>query len=448
VVDYYLHGGREHILEAFKDLASILRTDSSLPDPSTADAGTSALLTPAELQDHLFKLQQVLDTDPHFRYGTSLDPTRPEILEQDDLVAATQVTQPDGQTLTVRIYKRFDEALRERPIPLKVNFLASHATFDQQAFEMWHKYGMPLVAPAEVDVDLPGGLGEMVSGGVTQVTLGAPGQTYEARLRIRRPDGTTGDELLFSLAASTGPDGTGVWETGTDATGLLTFESLTDLETHQGTWGFKRDSIVGKEIVVALPIIEFLQDMCAPNVVEVAQRYGPFGKYRDIPEPLPIFPESVMDFLRALAAIQAATATPILIPDLTTITVGAAHAVAEASALVSGQKVVATWDSMAMAGDASLEEAGPEQDIDFASEYQLLVTEELVVTVGEQKLVLGSVAQFALSARYEVDGGNVVARPYRNDTVQKEFSPLPDAAGALDRRVRGRVIGPIQDLAD
>jgi hypothetical protein len=64
VVDYYLHGGRERILEAFKDLGSILLTDSALPDPSTTDAGTAALLTSAEMQDHLFRLQKVLDTDP------------------------------------------------------------------------------------------------------------------------------------------------------------------------------------------------------------------------------------------------------------------------------------------------------------------------------------------------------------------------------------------------
>ena len=229
VVDYYLRGGQERILKAFADLSSIYLTDSSLPDPSTADAGTAALLTPAEMQSHLFKLQEVLDTDPHFRYGISLDPTPPEITVEPDLVAATQVTQPDGRTITVRIKTRFAEALRERPIPMTVTFLATDATFDQQAFEMWRKYGMPLVAaPAEVEVDLPGGLGAQVSGGISQVTaLGAPGLSYDVRFRIRQPDGqSAGDGLLFSLNASTGPDGTGVWETGSDTTGLLSFEAI------------------------------------------------------------------------------------------------------------------------------------------------------------------------------------------------------------------------------
>jgi predicted RNase H-like HicB family nuclease len=448
VVDYYLHGGQQHIIDAFKDLASVLATDKSLPDPSTADSGTAALVTPAQLQDHLFKVQKVLDTDPHFKYGISLDPAPPAILDEDSLVAASQVTQPDGRSVTVRIYQRFDEALRERPIPINVTFLASHGTFDQDAFDMWRKYGMPLIAaPAEVETSLPGGLGEMMSGGITQVTIGTVGHTYEARFRIRRPDGNTGPELLFTLTASTGHEGTGIWETGTETTGLLTFESLTDLETKQGSWGFKQDSIVGKEVVKALPTIEFRQDLCTPNVLQVAQQYGPFKDYHDIPEALPVFPESVMDFLRALAAIQTATATPIVIPDLTTITAGIARAVAEAAALVSGQTLVGTWDRMAMARDTSLDKAGPEQNIDFASEYQLLVYEQLVVNVGEQKLALGTVAKLAFSARYEVEDGEVVvARPYRNDTLQTWYSPIPDAAGSLDRRVLGRVIGHIDDF--
>ena len=183
VVDYYLHGGQQHIVDAFKDLASVLATDDSLPDPSSAGPGTAALVTPADLQGHIFKVQKVLDTDPHFRYGISLDPAPPEILDEQDLVAASQVTQPDGRSVTVRIYQRFDEALRERPIPINVTFLASHATFDQDAFDLWRKYGKPLVAaPAEVDASLPGGLGEMMSGGIAQVTIGTVGQTLRGAL--------------------------------------------------------------------------------------------------------------------------------------------------------------------------------------------------------------------------------------------------------------------------
>jgi hypothetical protein len=48
---------------------------------------------------------------------------------------------------------------------------------------------------------------------------------------------------------------------------------------------------------------------------------------------------------------------------------------------------------------------------------------------------------FALTARYEVEDGVLVAR--LDDTLQKTFSPNPDAAGGLDRRVFGGVVGPV-----
>lgn len=447
VVDYYVHGGQAHIMEAFRDLASILRTDDSLADPAAADAAGVALVTPADLQDHLFKVQRVLDTDPHFRYGISLDSQPPEILTEDDLVAASQVIQPDGRTITVRIYQRFDEALRERPIPLKVTFLTSDATFDREAFDMWRKYGMPLIAaPAEVETDLPGGLGDDMSGGVTQVTsLGAAGHTYQVRFRFRTADGTTSPELLFSLTASTGPAGTGIWEKGTDTTGFLTFETLTDLETHQGSWSFQQDSIVGREVVKALPAVEFRQFLCTPNVLQVAQQYGPFADYRTVPQEMPVFPEPVMEYLRALATIQSATTTPILIPDLTTITPERAYEVVQAATLVSGQMVVTSWERFAMAADTSIPQAGPEENVNFENEYEVLVFEKLFVNVGEQRLLLGTVGKMALSVRYSVEDDTVVARPYRNDTMQMWFSPNPNAAGPHERRVLGRAIGRIDD---
>jgi hypothetical protein len=49
---------------------------------------------------------------------------------------------------------------------------------------------------------------------------------------------------------------------------------------------------------------------------------------------------------------------------------------------------------------------------------------------------------FALSARY-VEDGVLVACRHRNDTLQKTFSLYPDTTGPLDRRVLGRVVGPV-----
>lgn len=94
------------------------------------------------------------------------------------------------------------------------------------------------------------------------------------------------------------------------------------------------------------------------------------------------------------------------------------------------------------------DEAGPEHEIQFTSEYQLLVMRKPIVDVADQKLLLGTVAQYALSARCEVAGDDLVARPYRNDTLQTTFSPLPDAADALEGHVLGRLVGSLDELPE
>lgn len=74
VPDYYLHGGSERIRAAVADVASILRRDLSLP---SGDSGApTSILQPGDVREHLLRLQTVLDGDPHYRYGLSLDPRR------------------------------------------------------------------------------------------------------------------------------------------------------------------------------------------------------------------------------------------------------------------------------------------------------------------------------------------------------------------------------------
>jgi hypothetical protein len=183
------------------------------------------LVTPEELAPHLHRLFEVLDADPHYRYEFSFDLTPREITRREGMVAGTRATLPDGRTLTVRIYRRFAEAENERPIPFKLRFAAEDADFDRTAYASWRKYGTPLTAPAEVDIDLPGGLGAPLGGGLTEVSVQGAGHTYQARLPIRKSDGTAAEHLLFTITATSGPEGTGLWEQGTDESGYLTFEN-------------------------------------------------------------------------------------------------------------------------------------------------------------------------------------------------------------------------------
>lgn len=450
VADYFVHGGRERLKDAVATLGAILQRDVTLPDPS--QQGSVALLTPAEVEEHLQRLQRVLDTDPHYRYAWGFSPTPPEIGEEEDLVAATQQIHPDGSALTFKIYQRFPEALNERPIPIKLKFAVGDAAFDQQAFETWRKYGKPLTAPAEVEADLPGGLGEAMSGELAQVTIRPVGQTYLARFRIRKPDGTFGVILSFSMTVSAGSDGTGTWERGTDDTGFLTMEITSALETHTGTWDFTRSGIVGSEVVAALPSVEFVQDLHAPNVLQVAQKYGPFSDYAAIPPHEPKFPDAVIDYLRALAIIQTRTPTPVLIPDLTTVPVKDVQAVIEVAALIDGQTVIsAGWESARFKSDAApkIGPGGlPERQVDLANHYQIRIIEPLSVRVGSQQLTLGAVERLLLSVKYEDEGGTLVARPFLNDTAYRTFSPDAPVPDNNNRPVAARVLGTLSEAIE
>ena len=183
---------------------------------------------------------------------------------------------------------------------------------------------------------------------------------------------------------------------GTDNTGFLDFDVISDRESRMGTWNFTRKKLVGAEIVAALPTIEFMQELRAPNTLQIATIRPVPGLRRNPPTDY-VFPDVLVDYLRALAIIQTVTATPILIPDLTALMVGDVEAVVAAAALVGGQTVVETWNKGKFWGDESSEQAGPAkggdsreqadsaQQIDLKNEYQFLFMEKLIVTVGERR---------------------------------------------------------------
>lgn len=232
---------------------------------------------------------------------------------------------------------------------------------------------------------------------------------------------------------------------GSDHTDFITFEVISDRECRTGTWDFKRKKLFGAEVVAALPSIEFMQELAAPNILEIAPKYGQFVTYAGIPPTEYVFPDALVDYLRALATVQTATATPILIPDLTKVSAADAEDVAEAAALVSGQTVVVNWSEIRMGPLASQKLAVEGQEVDLANHYQFVRMQRLVLHVGKQELTLGTVSTSYLSARVEIEDGRLLARPFRNNTAHKTFSPKPDAAGEYEGHVLSRVIGRVDD---
>jgi hypothetical protein len=129
VVDYYLFGGRERIMDAVAEVAKLITRDDQLRDADlgadgdpTAGDRDAALLQPGELEDHLARLGRVLDTDPHFRYGFGVSPIRPELHPEEGIIAASQEEIAGDLWLTFKIYQRSAQSLDERPIPIELKF--------------------------------------------------------------------------------------------------------------------------------------------------------------------------------------------------------------------------------------------------------------------------------------------------------------------------------------
>jgi hypothetical protein len=432
VIDYYLHGGEQRLRSALVVMGEILQTDSALP--AHDQDSTVALLTPAEIRDHLLRLQEVLDTDPHFRYGVSFDPAPPKLMEEPHLIAATQEIQPDGQTLTFRIYARFAEALNERPVPISLRFSFSAPAFDREAFDEWRKYGKPLTAPVEIEADLPGGLGDALAGKAAQIVIHPIGSSYELRLRIRTPGGINGQELLFAMSATTGPEEAGLWAHGTDESGFLTYENTLDVDTQRVSMGFRHSGFIGAEAAKLLPSLEFAADLRSPNVIQAAERYGAFLDFHAVPGDQALIPQSVLRYVRNLVTIQTRTATPILVPDLAAVKTREVQAIAEAAALIDGQTVVSHWVDISFP-------LQPGVEIDTTGHYLVELIDPLVVQVGDQELVLGAVAVKLLSAKFAIDGDLVRAHPHLNDTVHSTFAPDEPVPDRSCRPVRGRNLG-------
>ncbi|UKJ64855.1 hypothetical protein H1Q78_05575 [Cellulosimicrobium cellulans] len=415
VADYYLHGGSERIKGAVTEVAKILQRDVTLADPGTAVDGSS-ILEPGDLREHLVRLAHVLDGDPHFRYGISVDPVVTQLIPEPGLVAAAQEVASDGTCTTFRIYARFAEALNERPIPIHVKFELEPGTAEARAFDDWRKYGKQLTAVVGVDAELPGGLGgsfEAATATISPVDV----RSGETRYRIVTPNGEVVAELLFSVTTTTGFDGTGLYVQGQDPSGTVSIEGHFDATDRSGGVEFSFSDPAGHEAVDVAAAANFAAGLSHPYRLQVAGKHGPFRDASDILEPEPLLPLSAARYITALAALQSHTTTPIVVPDLATVTGALAQRVLTAAKLLDGQTIVGTWTAFEFAGDASA-------TLDTGGHYQLAVIEPLKVAVGDTALDLGTTQNTLLSAKLtEVGGGRLKAEPQLNDAGHRELAP-------------------------
>jgi hypothetical protein len=435
VIDYYLHGGRDQLESAMSKLASLLRVDQDIR--RTADGPD---VQPADLREHLLRIQSVLDVDPHFRYGVSLDPKPPILTPDADLVAATQEIAEDGTCLTFRIYTRFAEALNERPVPIKLKFSFEAETSEFEQFELWRKYGRPVTLPAAVEIDLPGGLGGSHPGGTVSIAVSADRDSYLLRHRLVDMQGKPLATVAMTMEpSSAGTEGTGRWTRGRDSSGVIEFESFFDLTEQVLKLELQLHDPKGSVVVDALHAYEFLTHWQPGNRLEISGPQGPFRPFVEFSEETlrPVEPQALR-LLAALAMVQTRIQETLLVPDVTQMTSADVRAIFDAASMADGQTIVGHWTEAPL-----YPMAGVKPDLD--TEVQCEIVENFMLKVGDSQHVLGVSTLRLQSARVHQTEDGFILKPEQNDSAFRWLDPDTSARHSGPPLVRSRPVTQMED---
>jgi hypothetical protein len=324
VVDYYLHGGHDRLAESNAELAKLLGMDQRLRNLELeAGKGRSvALLRPDEVSDHVARLARVLDTDPHYRFGISID-LDPSLLGGQASSAATEVgvMSASQQTVgadywyTVRTYARSTQSSAEREMTLDTNLHFEEGTDDYARYQDWVKYGKPFRGVASLVTLSPEGSQLSPKGTITLMSTPETIHRYRIRMRIAALSGGPLADLTLSMERTTGRDGRGWWIHGADDSGLLTLEQTIEPDGMINPFQFKLTDFSGVEVARAMPAVMFGGHLAAPNSLQMAGEYGRYPGKEPLTGQKPLVEPDTLAALQALAGIQDFSDKPVIIPD-------------------------------------------------------------------------------------------------------------------------------------
>ena len=430
VIDYYLHDGRERLETLVAQLTDVIRVGYRL------EGDASHPLTPREVESGLIGLYAALNAhDPHYRYSFSVDAQRPEVPEEPFLIAGVQRT-TDIACVTFRIYARFAEAEKERPVPgiMRLRFPADAP--ETEALRGFNDFG----APATVDdpdgdkiewsVDLPGGLGGTFRGG--RLTFG-PARTddaepYRLRLQILDPDGQEISICGLQMEpVTTGLSGSGVRANGIEDHEVFRLEMRIDLVAQRVTLTLATFDLTGKHPVDVLPGLRVAAALYPPNLMRFVAPYGPINHPADpIPGAIDLGLGPVLRLVEALAIIQDHSTEQITIPDLTTVTRSAAGELIRLAHLLREGSVAVEWNEFDMeisvsTIDVPIGAGGPPAPMS--------IQQPCIAHLNGREVVLGSVRWDLASARVEsvTEAADSVVRvrfvPGENRTAKLAYAP-------------------------
>jgi hypothetical protein len=393
VVDYYLGDGKARLEQTHRDLMAVLGARNA--------AGASAAA--AAVGDGLAALYRTLnDQDPLYRYdfavGAAVD--RDAAVPQSapgSLVFTAQVS--DGEVcVTWHVHARCHESVRERPIPIGLQFDVSEDPALRESLRLFAEYGRPFAAPqgsATISLDLPGGFGGTQQTGSVRIgpTAQDASRRYVLRLRASRAGAEPATVRLAMDAPTVGSRGARL--SGEHDGGAFAFEALHDFEPAAMRVRFSGLELAGKPVASVIDGVDFLLALRGA-ALEVAAEHGPFMPFGDgvvadgddRGDSADGSADPELAALRALHEIQQHTATTVLVPDLAAVTVAQAREWGNVARILRGESIT---DRRLGVLTTVLEQA-PGQPLEGDNAF--VFTTDLVVDVGKQRLVLGQQALY------------------------------------------------------
>lgn len=280
VTDYYLEGGNHRILEAQKEVISLMST-TSLPE--------SELAAP-EVARRLKDALRALDHDPHYRYEFSMGygepptpPMRPRLV-----MSEVRFFEATSSWYIISVIARCAASVTERPITTRLTLQAAVGSKYGKELRDFVDFGIPFTTPEGVvngETDAPAGLGGPIENATLSVfSLETRDKdiSNEFRLEVLDPDGN-----VIALAdidrtrLSSGKAGAhAVFE---ETHGVFVLSLTVDQREQNNRLELKVNEIEGRPVSVVLPAVRVLNAFQSPNSFQLSNRNIPSRPGNEIP---------------------------------------------------------------------------------------------------------------------------------------------------------------------
>ncbi|MGV9718940.1 hypothetical protein [Rhodococcus pyridinivorans] len=416
VIDYYLEGGRDRVLQElsrFQAMTKILLPEVDSQVAIEAYRG----LEPADIPSRISLLNVTLnDADPHYMYDFAVGtaPAPPPILPDGypALVAST-TKQVEGRYVTVHVLARCAESVHERPITHTGTIVVDRDSEEEREWRKFLEYGRVPTRPLRIRnfvADLPGGLGETTDDGLISIhELANPEAEFDRILSLHDPEGTKLTEVPVHFSApSSNHDGTGRSTHGTDPSGILTVEILSKKREHGWTvtYNFTLSDMTGRSVSDIAPAIALVRHAYAPNTFRMSDPRVPRRKAdvvldNDRPRNRESRVAAVQhDYVHALATIQQYADHEIKVPDMSSVEPDEASEIIRTARLLQDGSITVGWDKITVTLHKGVTEPqGP---------HALAVDASLHVSVGANVIPLGRM-------RAVFEAGEIVTRRVADD---------------------------------